>query len=431
MADVFISYGHEDRHYVEKLAAYLESCGLTVWYDHSLTAADHWTSVIEREIRACRVLIIVMSPHSADRVWVEREFHLAEELGKILAPLLLQGSRFWYLAERQFEDVSGGVMPSRSFIERLGGEPPHLPRRPEPSVAARPRRALKLLIPAVAVIAVLSGAAVALDKLTGSKAGPGPSASSTVDPRALPETGACYLHATAHDGYTDYAQDSQKVSCATPHQLETIEVKALTGSYPGYGSQLASKLFADCEKTATTFLGGYWRIFQVWLVLSVPSEKAWQDGAHWYRCDVAPNAGVMRNRDTKVTGSLRGNVAPGVPAKITCMTWKWDGQNISQPALSSCDVPHQGELAGLTDLTGINPDDRAATLPVLRERCRPVIADYLGQPTLAPGLLGWYFWHTATEPDNSVLCVITGQDPGRAYSTSMRGLGTKAIPYAS
>lgn len=50
MADVFLSYAREDAGAAEKLARFLTSNGLDVWWDRRLRAADDIDKVIDREL---------------------------------------------------------------------------------------------------------------------------------------------------------------------------------------------------------------------------------------------------------------------------------------------------------------------------------------------------------------------------------------------
>jgi TIR domain len=116
---VFISYSRADRPYVEQLAAYLAADGILVWYDHELKPADRWLSEIREKIDSCAAFVLVMSPHSEQSPWVEREFAHAADLGKRVVALLLGGQAFWYQKNANYEDVTGGQMPSPRFVDRL------------------------------------------------------------------------------------------------------------------------------------------------------------------------------------------------------------------------------------------------------------------------------------------------------------------------
>ncbi len=116
---VFISYSRTDTPYVERLVAYLGAAGVPVWVDHKIDHGDRWASVIEAQIESCFAFVPVMTPEAAASEWVEREVHLAQQLGKPILPLLLSGRPFFRLATTQHDDVGGASMPSAKFIERL------------------------------------------------------------------------------------------------------------------------------------------------------------------------------------------------------------------------------------------------------------------------------------------------------------------------
>jgi hypothetical protein len=117
---IFISYSHgPDGAYVERLAAYLTNTGVPVWYDREIISGDRWESVIQSQIAACAAFIVVMTPDAEASSWVKREIARAEELGKVIVPLLLIGRPFFRLSDIQFEDVTGGRLPGPLFVDRL------------------------------------------------------------------------------------------------------------------------------------------------------------------------------------------------------------------------------------------------------------------------------------------------------------------------
>ena len=73
MADVFISYQHEDRAAAERLAQRLGADGLTVWWDTSLVAGDAWTDTIRAELKAAKVVVVLWSSASWASRWVQAE----------------------------------------------------------------------------------------------------------------------------------------------------------------------------------------------------------------------------------------------------------------------------------------------------------------------------------------------------------------------
>lgn len=74
MADIFISYASEDRPSTRWLAEALEACGWSVWWDdRGLRGGQDFERVIEEEIAAARVVIVVWSQNSIDSEWVRAE----------------------------------------------------------------------------------------------------------------------------------------------------------------------------------------------------------------------------------------------------------------------------------------------------------------------------------------------------------------------
>jgi basic membrane protein A and related proteins len=120
---VFISYRREspDAEYVQRLANYLRETGFSVWFDHQIRPGDSWDEAIRERIGSCAVFIVVMSPSAESSQWVRREIDEADLKGKPILPLLLEGDRFFRLADLQYEDVSAGTMPGPAFIARLRG----------------------------------------------------------------------------------------------------------------------------------------------------------------------------------------------------------------------------------------------------------------------------------------------------------------------
>lgn len=89
MADVFISYAHPDRSFVERLADFLRESGLSVWFDKNLTVGEEFSEEIEAGARSARCCIVVWSQTSVDRPWVRAEAQLAHQLGT-LVPVMIE-----------------------------------------------------------------------------------------------------------------------------------------------------------------------------------------------------------------------------------------------------------------------------------------------------------------------------------------------------
>jgi hypothetical protein len=84
MADVFLSYAHQDIKRAEGLAGLLEDAGLTVWWDRRMVAGDKIHDVIDKQIEKAKAVIVLWSPISVKSDWVRGEAQTAHELGKLV-----------------------------------------------------------------------------------------------------------------------------------------------------------------------------------------------------------------------------------------------------------------------------------------------------------------------------------------------------------
>jgi formylglycine-generating enzyme required for sulfatase activity len=89
MTQVFISYSRRDIAFVERLAKDITSAGFDVWYDMSnLKVGTNWGKEIQVALSKSQVLIVVLSPHSLESRWVEREYIYAENHHLNIIPIL-------------------------------------------------------------------------------------------------------------------------------------------------------------------------------------------------------------------------------------------------------------------------------------------------------------------------------------------------------
>ncbi|MCL4249462.1 MAG: SUMF1/EgtB/PvdO family nonheme iron enzyme [Anaerolineae bacterium] len=135
MSHIFISYSKNDIAFARHLRRLLEAEGFSVWMDETrLVPAERWWPTIEANIRSCAAFIVIMSGHSKQSVWVEREVLVAEEedVKKPIFPILLAGKRWARLAEKQYEDMTGGVNAALS-PRLIGGLAQYAPRTREPA----------------------------------------------------------------------------------------------------------------------------------------------------------------------------------------------------------------------------------------------------------------------------------------------------------
>jgi tetratricopeptide (TPR) repeat protein len=116
---VFLSYARVDQGYVDRLAEHLRANGVIPWFDRDTDYGEQWPQVIRDHVDGCRAFVVVMSRASDGSTWVKRELVRAEDQHKAVLPLSLDGVVFFELNTNQYEDVSGGRLPSSKFLERL------------------------------------------------------------------------------------------------------------------------------------------------------------------------------------------------------------------------------------------------------------------------------------------------------------------------
>jgi hypothetical protein len=88
---VFISYSHQDKSFVEKLAGELEGQGMKVWWDFdSLKGGHDWQKEIERGIKQCDFFLVALTPDAVASEWVGNEITYATLAQKKIIPLHLK-----------------------------------------------------------------------------------------------------------------------------------------------------------------------------------------------------------------------------------------------------------------------------------------------------------------------------------------------------
>ena len=71
MADIFLSYAREDEARAAIFARVLGELGWSVFWDARIIAGASWDEVVERELQACRCVVVLWSAASiASRVSV-------------------------------------------------------------------------------------------------------------------------------------------------------------------------------------------------------------------------------------------------------------------------------------------------------------------------------------------------------------------------
>ncbi len=78
MNNIFISYSHKDKLFVDFVEEKIKSWGYTYWRDEKdLLAGDSIPAKIGEDLAACSIYLLIISNESLKSSWVEREFNLA------------------------------------------------------------------------------------------------------------------------------------------------------------------------------------------------------------------------------------------------------------------------------------------------------------------------------------------------------------------
>ncbi len=84
MADVFVSYGREDKERIKPIVDGLELLGVSAWHDERIKAGSQWDDEIETEIKQARAVIVCWSKASVVSRPVRAEALYARDHSKIV-----------------------------------------------------------------------------------------------------------------------------------------------------------------------------------------------------------------------------------------------------------------------------------------------------------------------------------------------------------
>lgn len=208
-----------------------------------------------------------------------------------------------------------------------------------------------------------------------------PASENPSDQVSAPVLGACRVLGV--DDLRAPTNHSRVVDCAEPHTAQTFVVGELPPSSGtryddnGHGRfvydrcQEAFGEFLDVDESTVMRSRLSWSWFR-------PSEKGWQRGARWYRCDVVggpTEATELRNLPT----DAREIFAKDYPdAWMTCAR----GETAEEGSKVSCDVAH--DWRAVTTIKVGEPEDAYPgdrIVEVLsRDFCRDSVRGWLGFP---------------------------------------------------
>ncbi len=89
MADIFISYAHEDGTIANAFHNRLTEAGLSVFRDAiSLAPGSQWSQKIREELKAARMVLVLASQTAMQSDWVKQESAAAALAGKRVIPVV-------------------------------------------------------------------------------------------------------------------------------------------------------------------------------------------------------------------------------------------------------------------------------------------------------------------------------------------------------
>lgn len=87
----FLSYSRSDERFALRFAKDLRSRGVAMWVDQlDIRPSEHWDRAIEKAVRDCRGLVVIVSPRSVASDNVADEISYALENGKSVLPVMIE-----------------------------------------------------------------------------------------------------------------------------------------------------------------------------------------------------------------------------------------------------------------------------------------------------------------------------------------------------
>ena len=204
-----------------------------------------------------------------------------------------------------------------------------------------------------------------------------------VDSVDVPRLGACRV--LTPEDVTQPSNATKTVECEDPHTAETFAVGDLPVELEDvdYDAQeLGAYAYRTCSKKFQKFLGAdestVMRTVVSWAWFR-PSEKAWDKGARWYRCDIV-GGGDQSKEYVDLPATAAGLLAqqPTDDAWMVCV----DGASVQAAPKIPCTEKHTWRAVTtikVGDPDDPYPGDRLVEVTT-RDYCSDSVAGWLGYP---------------------------------------------------
>lgn len=121
MTHIFLSYSHQDRHFVIDLELLIEEAGFEIWTDLELSPGENWKTGIDGAIERSFAVIVIMTPAARHSEYVTYEWAYALGYGITVIPILLQDTQLHpKLDDLHYIDFTEDITtPLKSLLKRL------------------------------------------------------------------------------------------------------------------------------------------------------------------------------------------------------------------------------------------------------------------------------------------------------------------------
>jgi len=127
--EVFLSHSSPDRQFAGDLAEVIRRHGIPVWYSQTnILGAQQWQDEIGAALQRCDWFAVILSPQSADSMWVKRELSYALQQNRFenkIVPITYQDSDYerlsWTLSLFQMVDFTRTIEGGYVDLLRIWG----------------------------------------------------------------------------------------------------------------------------------------------------------------------------------------------------------------------------------------------------------------------------------------------------------------------
>lgn len=119
--EIFISYSRDDKELVHPFAEYISrAVGRDCWIDlEGIESGEEFEEVIIEAIDECQVVLFMLSDSSLRSAWTKREVYYAEDVGKRIVPVLINGEKLRGWFQFHFGNVDFIKLQSKEQKEKL------------------------------------------------------------------------------------------------------------------------------------------------------------------------------------------------------------------------------------------------------------------------------------------------------------------------